>query len=102
MIDFKLNDSLIALTSEMVLTKQNLVTKMAEVNEKLSNIEIITLSDSEGINAKEITTLKTLVTANTASITSNTRRLGNIEDYLEKTDNDGTDDEAIKFSLDIP
>jgi hypothetical protein len=75
---------------------------MIDVNNKLKIIKAIGISSVENENLKEITALKALVKTNTDNIASNGGRIGNIEYYLERTDNDGTDDEAIKFSLDIP
>jgi hypothetical protein len=88
--------------------EDSLLKTMEETNKKLEGIrnlvEDTPVSDgsSRGLGKKQIINIKTIPEL-AKRIDNIDGRVGNIEYYLERTDNDGTDDEAITFSLrDIP
>ena len=102
-IDFSLDETVLTHTKSIADTKQKIVEIMKSVNEKMNSIKVLAYSDAENANLKKINDIEKIVATNTNAITTHKGRIENIEEYLEKTDNDGTDDEAIKFSLrDIP
>lgn len=100
LLDLDLNGNILASISQMFEKEDSLLKTMEETNKKLEGIR--NLVEDTPVSDGSIRGLGKQQLINIREIPELAKRVGNIEDYLEKTDNDGTDDEDIKFSLDIP